>query len=296
MKNGRTTLFPLFAGITLLAGVTPLSAQKPDIPTGFTALFDGKSLKGWKGDPVAWSVVDGTIVSRPNPKIYANTYLIHQRTFADFELRFKYRWKTMKGNSGVQIRSHEIDGHYVMTGMQVNVTNSEIRPERFGMLYNETGDRQEMALLGQRAEISRRSANGAGTGRVVRTVKEMVNRREDIIGAVRNGPEWTEVVVIAYGDRIVSAINGMLAFDALDKDPVGKREGLIGLQNHRSSPNSSEFEETFVEFKDIAIKPLSRMPDLSARFKSHIGPAPEPRVTYKDSTRAGLADVALPTE
>ncbi|ODU22589.1 MAG: hypothetical protein ABS87_01610 [Sphingomonas sp. SCN 67-18] len=273
------------------------------VPPGFTALFDGYSLNGWRGDERWWSVVDGTITARTDTKLSSNTFLYYDRPYADFELRYKYRWRTPKGNSGVQIRSHVLPGSHAMTGYQVNIvphlavrgmadnTPGQVvyNIERFNMLYNEKGDRQEMVLLGQRATISRGAATAGGTGRVIRTVAELVNDPQAIVDAVKNGPEWTEVTVIAYGNRIVSAVNGMLAFDAIDDDPVGKSDGLIGIQLHSTAG-------TWFELKDIVIKPLIDKPDLAGRFKTSPRPAPEPRVTYKDSTRAGLSDVALPAE
>lgn len=306
-KALKSCMLPLAA--TLAAGVAvPAAAQEAktvgqDVPAGFTALFDGYSLNGWHGDQRWWSVVDGTITAKTDVKLSSNTFLWYERPYANFELRYKYRWRAPKGNSGVQIRSHVIPGTTMMTGYQVNIVphlaihgmadntpgQTVYNMERFNMLYNEKGDRQEMVLLGQRATVTRGQATAGGTARVIRTVKELVNDPLSIVESVKNGPEWTEVTVIAYGNRIVSAVNGMLAFDAIDDDPVGKSEGLIGIQLHSTAG-------TWFEMKDIVIRPLIEEPDLAGRFKTSPRPAPEPRVTYKDSTRAGLKDVPLPAE
>jgi hypothetical protein len=50
-----------------------------------------------------------------------------------------------------------------------------------------------------------------------------------------------------------------------------------------------------LQVTDMVIKPLTSLPDLS-RFKTEPGPAPEPRRTYKDSTKVAMPDVALPDE
>lgn len=285
----RHKAFWTIAGPAIAIALAPaaLHAQAAPVPEGFTALFDGKTLNGWHGNTKVWRVEDGAITGGTESPIDANTFLIYERPYGDFEVRFKYRWQTPEGNSGFQFRSGQMEGDYVLTGLQANVTPIDVPPDRYGMLYNETGDRQEMVMLGQRAEITRRSANGMGTGRVVRTVKEMVNDRAAILKTIKPYPEWNEVVLIAYGNHMVSAINGMLAFDALDNDPVGKRDGLFGLQAHKGPVMK-------VQFKDIVVKPLTAAPDLEGRFKSTVSPAPEPRQTYKDSTRAAMPDVALP--
>jgi hypothetical protein len=292
MRFDRRTILKVAASVALLGASTGALAQRLAVPKGFTPLFDGRTLNGWRGDTSLFKVEDGAITVGSRDKIPFNTYLIHNKPYGNFELRYKYRWLTDEGNSGFQFRSGQAEGHFALTGLQANVVpigeaTKRNRPERYGMLYNELGDRQEMVLLGQRATITRRTATGGGTARVVRTVHEMVNSREAILGSIRNNPEWNEVVVIAYGNHIVSAINGMLAFDGTDNDPVGHLTGLFGLQAH-SGPSM------VVQYKDIFVRPLTSKPNIAGRFKTNPHPAPEPRITYKDSTRAALPDVALP--
>lgn len=276
------------SGLSLVAE-SPAQAQASKPPAGFVALFDGKTLKGWRGDMTVWSVHDGAIQGGSKTPIPHNTFLVGEKSYGNFELRFKYRWLTPEGNSGMQFRSAQTEGPFAMTGYQANVVPVGAPPERFGMLYNELGDRQEMALLGQKVTITRRPAGAGGRGRVVRTVSDMLNSREAIIGSIKPAPEWTEVVVIAYGNRIVSAINGMLAFDATDDDPVRMRDGVFGIQAH-SGP------AMIVQYKDIYVKPLTAAPNLAGRFRASPTPAPEPRQTFKDSTRAAMPDEALPRE
>jgi len=73
---------------------------------GFTSLFDGRTLKGWDGDPNLWSVKDGSIYINPTCEHPTGTvYIVWQGgDVADFDLRLE-----MKGtgaiNSGVQYRS-----------------------------------------------------------------------------------------------------------------------------------------------------------------------------------------------
>jgi hypothetical protein len=286
LERNRNTCLKM---ILLMALAGPTSTSLMAASPGFKPMFDGKTLNGWKGDASVWSVRDGTITgSSGNEPLKSNTFLIFQQPYGNFELHYKYRWQSPEGNSGFQFRSGIVEGNYVMTGYQANVVPISAPPERYGMLYNELGDRQELMLLGQKGVITRRSANGMGTGRIVRTVTGMVNSREDIMATIKPEPEWNEVVLIAYGRHMVEAINGMLAFDAVDNDPVGPDSGFFGLQAHGGPPMT-------VQFKDIEIKVLTSEPKTEGRFKSKPSPAPAPTQTYKDSNRAGLPDVALPT-
>lgn len=275
---------------TALAFIIPVAANaKPAPPPGFTSMFDGKTLNGWKGAEGVWTVQDEAITVDTATPIKANTFLVFQQPYGDFELRFKYRWSTDLGNSGFQFHSGMAEGNYTMAGYQANVVPLGGPAERFGMLYNELVDRQEEALLGQRVTLTRRTATNGGTARVVRTVHEMVNSRDAILAAVHpnKSGEWNEVVLISYGNRMVSAINGLLAFDATDNDPIHFESGLFGLQAH-SGPAMK------VQYKDIYVKRLTAAPRWEGRFQTTPTPAPAPTQTYKDSTRAALPDVALP--
>ncbi|HKU14107.1 MAG TPA: DUF1080 domain-containing protein [Steroidobacteraceae bacterium] len=270
----------------LLAAVLPLTAS--GATKGFTSMFDGKTLEGWRGDMAYFTVRDGALTAGSEQDIPRNTYLIYDKPYADFELHYKYRWATETGNSGIQFRSGVAEGHFALAGMQANLTPLIPQTERFGMLYEELGDRVEMVLLGQRAEVTRRAAGRGGQGRVVRTVLATTNPREKILAAIRPYPEWNEVVLIAHGEHIVHAINGLLVFDAMDKDPLARRDGLLGIQVHAGKP-------MVLQIKDMEIKAIDAFPDMS-RFKTEPGPAPEPSRTYKDSTKVAVPDVALPAE
>ena len=101
--------------ITLLTAALVLPALAEDKKAdekGFEKIFDGKTLKGWKGDPKFWSVKDGAITgttTRANPT-RGNTFIIWEAgKTADFELKLQY--KIIRGNSGIQYRSFKLPGN-----------------------------------------------------------------------------------------------------------------------------------------------------------------------------------------
>jgi hypothetical protein len=53
-------------------------AQVNDNEEGFVSIFDGKSLKGWEGDPVYWRVENGSLVGEITPEtvVNRNTFII----------------------------------------------------------------------------------------------------------------------------------------------------------------------------------------------------------------------------
>jgi outer membrane protein assembly factor BamB len=211
-------------------------------------LFDGKSLKGWSGDPTLWSVRDDAITGAADERLATNSFLISDERFSDFELHLKYRFLTPDGNSGIQFRSSVIDpAHFVMAGYQANVMPTSAPPERFGMLYDEAGDRDVLTPTGEKVELR---ANGKG---IQRTLETQVNSPARIVQAVRPYPQWNDYVVMACGNRIVTALNGYLLTDTIDNDPRGAREGKLGFQIHAGMKMG-------VQFKDIFIKPLAAPP------------------------------------
>jgi hypothetical protein len=256
-----------------LVGTDRLQAfgmKQPD-SAGFVPLFDGKTLAGWRGDPAIWSVRDGAITGGSEQPLPSNTFLIYDKPYADFELRYKYRING-SGNSGVQFRSYVADeSKFAVKGVQANVVPTD-QAERFGMLWDE-GGRSELALLGHKMVIGRDA-----DGKLVETVTESTNPRELLLGKTKQYPDWNEVVVIAYGPHIVHALNDYVVFDALDNDPQARKDGIFAIQAHSGPP-------MYVQFKDVRVKRLTAEPDLKGRFITNPGPPtpaqPGPRVPRK---------------
>ncbi len=284
--RSKTTMRYLTFLAIMASPLAPAYAQQAPVPAGFTSLFDGTTLNGWRGDPTVFSVRDGAITGGSDKPIDKNTYLILNKPYANFEIRFKYRFLEEVGNSGLQFRSGDIGGNFFMAGPQANITPLPKSRERFAMLYDEIGEKQEMVLLGQKATITRAQAAGGGQGRIVRTVTGMVNDRTEILSKVNPAPGWNEHVLIVHGNRMVYAINGYMAFDATDNDPMSLKDGLIGIQVHKGPA-------MWIQMKDIVIKPLTSFPDITGRFITKPVTLNTPIVSYKDSTKVNLPDTLV---
>jgi hypothetical protein len=89
-------------------GGPPLTVNFDD-HTGFTQIFDGKTLTGWDGASDIWRVQDGAIVGLSCPdKPAGTTFLIYQGAEpGDFELKLEL--KLENGNSGIQYRSRQAE-------------------------------------------------------------------------------------------------------------------------------------------------------------------------------------------
>jgi hypothetical protein len=71
---------------------------------GWTTLFNGKDLAGWKSVGRGhWTVEEGAIVGRNDAEKPGNYWLVSDQEYDNFVLRLKY-WITAGGNSGVAVR------------------------------------------------------------------------------------------------------------------------------------------------------------------------------------------------
>ncbi len=257
-KPFRTRLLPFLA---LLIGSAPISAEGEPAETkdGFTAIFDGKTLKGWKGDPVYWRVQDGCIVGEITPEtiLKRNTFLIWQGGQpADFELKLEYRI-TQKGNSGVNYRSAVMDDHpFALTGYQSDIDG---RNRYTGQNYEERG-RTTLAYLGQVTMIPPLQKKIDSAGR-----KELINKnawtptklvkslgtKEELTKNLEPG-QWHEMRIVAKGKHLKHFVNGVLMSEVTDNDPQHRRaSGSIGVQVHVGPPMK-------VEYRKIRLKELGQ--------------------------------------
>lgn len=189
----------LVAFLLLLSPLFTFAAEP-----GFTPLFDGKTLNGWKGDPRLWKVVDGVIVgSTEGVKIDKNTFLIYEPSkFSNFILRAEV--KLRNHNSGIQFRSEELPD-YVVRGYQADMAEGNW----WGGVYEEKGTRGVM-------------------------VNGWKGKAETV---VRNG-DWNEVEIRCDGPKIDITINGLHTATLTDS---AKLSGIIAFQLHQGPPMEAQF-------------------------------------------------------
>jgi hypothetical protein len=220
----------------------------PPEPPGMAALFNGKDLAGWDGDPRLWSVKDGAIRGETTPENPAkgNTFLIlKDKKFGDFDLRLSFRCNAAN-NSGIQYRSRHITegragNSWVVRGYQHEIRNETKLPSVAGFIYEEGGKRGRLCLVGEQAVYE--------DGK-----KTVQNTLIEAAGFVKlfKLDGWNDVAIIAQGNRIRHYLNGVLILDFTDKDPqLALKEGIIALQLHAGKP-------MWVEFKNVRIAALNQ--------------------------------------
>jgi hypothetical protein len=175
----------------LLATATPALADDPGAPEGFTPLFDGKTLDGWKMVNTAdnFLVRDGVLVMNKG-----KGWLATEKTFADFELHLRYRFVTPGTDSGVFIRA-SLDGkNWTSRGYQIqNMDDGSL---------------------------------GRVIGMGVKVAK--AEHQSDLVKEIKKPPgEWQDLTIRAAGKDVQVTLNGK---PVASSDSLTLTDGHIGLQ------------------------------------------------------------------
>jgi len=186
---------------------------KQKLPAGFKRLFDGKTLKGWKGRKTLWKVVDGVIVgqTRADAKLKHNDFLYTEKEYGDFELRLKY--KLTNHNSGVQIRS-KVHKDFRVTGYQADMAEKRYT----GILYGE----------------------GMGRGILADVDPKKMAK------VVKKG-KWNEYRILCKGKTIQLWLNGQPTIKFTETKGGSPTKGVIAFQLHGGPPMKVEFKDVIIK-------------------------------------------------
>ncbi|MEX2111572.1 MAG: DUF1080 domain-containing protein [Pirellulales bacterium] len=203
-----------------IVATAPLSACADEAPvveprTGQSEtiqLFNGRDLEGWEGHENYWSVVDGVIVGKNNQRVPVSTYLLTKRKFSDFRLLATVKLVKSEMHSGIAMWGRvapEKGDSYTYAGHLV------MFPSGWGFydLYGRNG----------------LPVDGAAA--------KKVGHQHD----------WNQLEILAQGNRIRLAVNGVQVADWRDPEPDRILEGPLGLQLHSNN------EPQEIHFKDLVL-------------------------------------------
>jgi hypothetical protein len=251
------TCFRGVLGVTaaaLLFGMA-LHAEDKAPPEGFTSLFNGKDMTGWKvpeGDNGHWKVKDGVIDydARSEAK-KRDKSLWSEKSFQDFVLRIDWRLKTepgfkwkvpLLGPDGEQKKGadgkpefqeiEDLDSGILLRGSGKSQVNIWMWPIGSGEVYGYRTDKKMPAEV--RAGV---------------TPKKHADKPRG---------EWNTFEITMKGDRLWVKLNGeeVLVNAQL---PGVKSEGPIGLQHHGgwdAKKGQWTGPPSLVQFRNIYIKEL----------------------------------------
>jgi|ERR1022692_150040 hypothetical protein len=196
---------------------------------GWTQLFNGKDLSGWKHvGPGSHLVEDGMIRSHGGMGLLYWT----NGKFSNCVIRVVYKMQKFNSNSGVFIRipieprEEWMPVHY---GYEVQIDN-----------HPETSNEDEYHITGTLYSLTKPLAKPG-----------------------KPGPEWNTMEITLDGPRTIVFVNGEKVTDYKEGEPTPERkfdfepqrgrrpdEGYMGLQNHG--------DDDIVFFKEVAVKYLTK--------------------------------------
>ncbi|MBL7219363.1 MAG: DUF1080 domain-containing protein [Phycisphaerae bacterium] len=180
----------------------------------FTPLFDGKTLKGWKGRKSLWKVEDGAICGQTSAdfKLKHNDFLYTEKEYGDFELTLSY--KLVNHNSGVQIRS-QVHDDFRVTGYQADIAMKRYT----GILYDE------------------------GRRGIIADVKPAV------VSKFIKQNDWNDYRIVCKGTNITLWINGQQTITYTEKKASIPNKGVIAFQLHGGPPMKVYFKN--IKIKEL---------------------------------------------
>ncbi len=209
------------AVLLLCLMIMPVVAQSDE--KGFTRLFDGKTLDGWKlvhGHGPGYVVKDGAIVC----PLDGGGNLFTEKEYSNFIFRFEFKTEP-GGNNGVGVRA-PLEGDAAYAGMEIQILDDQ--HEKY------------------KGKIRSEQHHGS--------VYDVIPART---GFLKPAGQWNSEEIMMTGSRIRVTLNGVIILDSdlnivkepdvLKKHPGLKRSsGHIGFLGHNS----------LVEFRNIRIRQL----------------------------------------
>ena len=220
------TCFTITLALTIaLLSSNATAAEKNEIPAGFTKIFNGKDLTGWKipkGDNDHWKVVDGVIDYDARSEAKGNKNLWTQESYGDFELLLDWRFK-------------ETTGLYAMPtilpdGSEKKDANGKVikvkKPNADSGIY----------LRGTTHQLNLWCWDcGSGEMWSVRRNKKLTpEQRAAAVPKVKADKpvgQWNKMKITMKGDSVTAYLNDKLIIENAQIPKIPK-EGPIGIQHH----------------------------------------------------------------
>lgn len=241
-----------FAACALAAAVSAAGRTQAQTPAGFTSLFNGKDLSGWKipeGDNGHWKVVDGAIDYDAQSESPSDKNLWSAKDYGNFVLKLDWKIKeTPYVNPRVRIvmpdGSHKKDA----AGKDIEISV----PDSDSGVYLRGQPKAQVNIWCW--PVGSGEVYGYRTDRTVSPqVRAGVTPR---VNADRNIGEWNSFEITLQGDRLSVVLNGQRVLEKAELPGLPAR-GPIGLQHHGGKKGGVwTGPPALVQFRNISIREL----------------------------------------
>ncbi len=210
-------------------------------PEGFTALFNGKDLSGWKapdGDNGHWKVQGGAIDYDGKSEAKGDKHLWAERSFADFVLMLSWRF-----SGKPEPQDHPV---FDADGLEVKGSDGKVKTQRM----MDAGD-SGVYLRGSKRVQANLFCYPCGSGEFWQYRNDPKQPPEVRKGCMpkkradKPPGEWNQMTLTMKGDRVTVAVNGeeVISNAALPGVPA---TGPVGFQHEHGA----------IQFKNVYVKEL----------------------------------------
>lgn len=245
----------LGAAVVAVAGVAAQPAQTQNAaPAGWTSLFNGKDLTGWKipdGDNGHWKVVDGVIDYDASSESKGDKSLWTVKTFKNFQARVDWRIK---------------ETPYINTNMRIVMPDGHDKLDEKGQPIRIAAPDSDSGFLLRGS--SKAQLNiwcwpvGSGEMYGYRTATDsspaVKAAATPIVNADHDIGQWNTFDVTVQGNTVTVMLNGKTVIPKITL-PDLPAEGPLGLQHH-GGPKGPDGKYTgipaLLQFRNVFVKEL----------------------------------------
>ena len=195
-----------------------VAEPKPDAE-GFYALFDGKSLDGWRigGKEGGWKAENGELVTSDGPSHLFYDGSVKNHDFKNFHLRAVVMTKP-HANSGIYFHTVFQEKGFPNQGFECQVNQTHGDRKKTGGLYN------------------------------VQDVMDNAPAKDD---------EWFTYDIIVEGKHVVLKIDGKVTSDWTEATPPAPVKGMAGrFLQHGTFALQGHDPKSETHYKSVMVKPL----------------------------------------
>jgi hypothetical protein len=230
--------------------------------TGFTKIWDGRTLNGWNGETDAWTIVNDAIqmdtARKPGQHHLHFTGLPGvSPILKDFDFKVEFKASAGNFNGGVQYRSRLLTGHGPNRSIYDPATIANPLGQPLSPAITTQPAANAAGIAGQPWQVSGYQFDitgnnmgslyeGQGRGVIVNAgeiVQLFPGGLKFVIGRAADNPaqythpnmgldgEWNQVEVIARGNTLIHVLNGRVITVTTDDDPMRRAyQGILSLQ------------------------------------------------------------------
>jgi hypothetical protein len=250
----RLAIWPVLF-VTLAIGPVNEPVVLPRAEPGFTSLFNGVDLTGWKvpeGDNGHWKVIDGVIDYDARSESKGSKNLVSQAEYGDFVLKLDWRitatpWINQQipyilpdGTHARDIHGNELKLALPDSDSGVYLRDLKTGKSQVNIWCWPIGSGE---VYGYRTDESMPASVRSGV-----TPKHQADKP---VG------EWNSFEITLVGDRLTVVLNGIEVIENAELPGIPLR-GPIAFQHHGGFKDGKYFgNPSLVQFRNIRIKPLN---------------------------------------